>query len=455
MALETAAAIIGILAAAGKVAETLGPYISAFKDVTKNIAAVLSEVNSSRVTLSALHKYLDNLNACSRSRRELIQVDQLIATLTDGVLLFSELEALVLSFVGPDSRCRSRIQWAWNDDKIASLVLRMQNFKTSITVMLNILQWQVSLIFTGSSLTETFSESDMEAFRSRNELFLLTSNLMKTNIELARRIAHLEDCFDTSNTTLDRRPDSLATVKMHAQIDGSTMMQETNDRFGLLPYGTTPGDEQERAFTSSRGHQGDMNMGINFEFEKVLFSSRVYHSAKRQTSDVSFRSSVGRSHAWTAISDISLSNISNVSVIALPLTLKDVSNQQHYTFRPTTVEAEPTIGEGINSDMSAGAGPMVYGVEKEHLLDSQRSLGYLELDEGVAQKLGSRRTIHMEHLPKHTPVQPSAAHVDSMRSKDQGPTKMTLIIKGSASGTMSKIVERVHLIQPSSPVTLR
>jgi len=143
MALETAAAIIGILAAAGKVAETLGPIVSAFKDVSKNIAAVLAEVNSSRIILSALHKYLDNLTSTPRTRRDLIQVDQLVATLTDGVLLFSELEAFVLQFVGTSIGFQSRIQWAWNDEKFATLVSRMQNFKTSMTVMLNILQWQV------------------------------------------------------------------------------------------------------------------------------------------------------------------------------------------------------------------------------------------------------------------------------------------------------------------------
>lgn len=141
MALETAAAIIGILAAAGKVAETLGPIVTAFGDVTKNIAAVVSEVNHSRVILLALSRYLDDLTTSPHIRKELIQVDQLITTLTDGVLLFSELEALILNFVGPGLGFPSRVQWAWNDGKFASLVTRMQNFKGSITVMLNILQW--------------------------------------------------------------------------------------------------------------------------------------------------------------------------------------------------------------------------------------------------------------------------------------------------------------------------
>jgi len=141
MVLEIAAAIIGILAAAGKVAEILDPIVSTFKDVNRNIVAVLTEVNSSRIILSALQVYLEDLSASPHGRRELIKVNQLAATVMDGVLLFSELEELVLPFARPALSLQSRINWAWNDDKFATLVSRVQNFKSSITVMLNILQW--------------------------------------------------------------------------------------------------------------------------------------------------------------------------------------------------------------------------------------------------------------------------------------------------------------------------
>jgi hypothetical protein len=141
MALETAAAIIGILAAAGKVAETLGPVVSAYGEATKNAAAVLSEIKQMRIILSALHTYLDNLPACPPNRKNLIQVDQLVGTLTDGVLLFSELEEVVARLQGPPMDRMSKMRWARNDGKFASLRSRMQCFKGSITAMLNILQW--------------------------------------------------------------------------------------------------------------------------------------------------------------------------------------------------------------------------------------------------------------------------------------------------------------------------
>jgi hypothetical protein len=56
----------------------------------------------------------------------------------------------------------------------------------------------------------------------------------------------------------------------------------------------------------------------------------VYRKARRSTSDVSYRSSVGFSHAWTALSDISLSDVSVITVVALPISSNDLLNGHHY-----------------------------------------------------------------------------------------------------------------------------
>ena len=144
MALEVAASIIGILAAAGKVAETLGPYVSAWKDSTKAVTASLAEVNNITTILSALQGLLDDLSANPQKRKALIQVDQLIAALTDGVLIFSELEALVAHGLhNPKFTLSDQMSWAWKHKEVDSLVARLQRFKSSISVMLNILQWYV------------------------------------------------------------------------------------------------------------------------------------------------------------------------------------------------------------------------------------------------------------------------------------------------------------------------
>lgn len=175
----------------------------------------------------------------------------------------------------------------------------------------------------------------MEAFGARNELLRLTSIILENNAELATRMARLEDYCTISNA-VNRRPDSLATTKRSMQHDSKARLGRTFDTISLAPSDTTAlAGYSSRSFTS-RDRPENASVLYSFEFERVLFSSRVYHRAKRETSDVSFRSSVGLSHALTAISDISLSDISNISLVALPLTLADVSNRQHYTFAPLT-----------------------------------------------------------------------------------------------------------------------
>lgn len=71
---------------------------------------------------------------------------------------------------------------------------------------------------------------------------------------------------------------------------------------------------------------------FEFDFEHDLKLSRAYRHAKRDTMDFSVRSSVARTHAWSSLSGISLSDISHISVLALPLYVEDISNPQHYKF---------------------------------------------------------------------------------------------------------------------------
>jgi hypothetical protein len=144
MVLEVAAAIIGLIAAGGKVVEILAPAISALKDTGRSAAAVRTEVKLASILLAALQRLLDELDKLPRRRRELIQVDQLITTLADGVLLFDELECILQELGSPEQAIINRAKWAMKEKTFVSFCTRLQSFKASISVMLNILQWCVS-----------------------------------------------------------------------------------------------------------------------------------------------------------------------------------------------------------------------------------------------------------------------------------------------------------------------
>ncbi len=71
----------------------------------------------------------------------------------------------------------------------------------------------------------------------------------------------------------------------------------------------------------------------SFDFENDLETSRPYRRAQRETMDFSFRSSIAHTNAWSQFSGLSLSNVSIISAIALPLYLDEIENVQHYDSR--------------------------------------------------------------------------------------------------------------------------
>ena len=87
--------------------------------------------------------------------------------------------------------------------------------------------------------------------------------------------------------------------------------------------------------------------GLGFGFEDDLEASRVYRRAQRDTMDFSFRSSITGRDGWSVFSGLSLSDVSIIAVIALPVYADDLTNPQHYAFGgaeagvPTTTRPDP------------------------------------------------------------------------------------------------------------------
>lgn len=139
--LSVTASIVGLLSAAGQAIQILTPILSALKDTKKVASTVYSELTHLRTVLSALQILFDDLDSVPKARAMLIPIDQLVAVFTDGVILFSELEAVVLPLREPKDSIRSRIQWFQKEGAIQASLSRLQIFRSSISLMLNILQW--------------------------------------------------------------------------------------------------------------------------------------------------------------------------------------------------------------------------------------------------------------------------------------------------------------------------
>ncbi|EXK27470.1 hypothetical protein FOMG_16019 [Fusarium oxysporum f. sp. melonis 26406] len=292
--LSVIASVAGIATAAGEVIKFLGPYTAAAKDAPKIAAEVSSEALAIKTILSGLEQLIDNVSTANVRYASLIQVDQLTAVLLDGVNIFSELLAVLqtlppLEPTSPGGSLWSPIQWVRKKSSLTAIVTRLQAFKSSIVYILCILQ----------------SDSQARAEENQQQLISAVETLLESNPDLSRRMIGMESTIDTMSQR--------ATTQFIAGIDDLERPSTSLQRASLF----------------------------EFEFERDLKSSRVYGQAKRDTMDFSACSSVARTYAWSSLSGISLSDISNISVLALPLYAEDISNPHHYDFGHRTFRSKP------------------------------------------------------------------------------------------------------------------
>lgn len=138
---------------------------------------------------------------------------------------------------------------------------------------------------------------------------------MESNTELKERLRNLEDVID-SRTFIARHSTAGSTLRSRSE-------QNLRNR---------PETNIEMRLTESKhpASSGSLQKSY-FDFEPDLKASRVYRRVKRDTMDYSFRSSVA-SRTWSMFSGLSLSDVSIMSVIALPICSEDLTNPGHYAF---------------------------------------------------------------------------------------------------------------------------
>jgi hypothetical protein len=162
------------------------------------------------------------------------------------------------------------------------------------------------------------SESDREAEQSQQSLLILVQQLVESNVEISRRLKTLETTFETESilTTCFRNGNSVETGESE---------EATTDQPLEISQRTT-------SMILDNSSTGLPSIVFHSAFENDLNDSRVYKRTQPYECDVSFTSSTVRSHSWSVFSGLSLSQISSISVIALPVYSHEISNKEWYEF---------------------------------------------------------------------------------------------------------------------------
>ncbi|KAJ3576221.1 hypothetical protein NPX13_g3770 [Xylaria arbuscula] len=315
--LSIAASVAGLIALSGSIYKIIGDFVERAAHPPQSAHALLLSVSEMRMVLSSVSDLINNFLKYPPKRRALVRLDHLIICLTQAVLSFSELE----KFVTPWVRRPQRSLWQrWKlineDEKISRFNKRLQENKVSITLVLNILQ----------------CESDTDAQQYRISLHEMMERIIDEHKAIRSRIDELGSLLmdaAPSITTTFGRPGAASTI---IEPIAETNMINDDSTSTIRETRSLPLPENKRSshqYSASLPVPVSTALGLSPSLEDELAQSWVYARARRTECDVSFTSQQ-LSGLWSMLSGLSLSQVSNISIIALPITLNEISNSSWY-----------------------------------------------------------------------------------------------------------------------------
>jgi hypothetical protein len=279
--LAIGSAVVGIISASIRIGKPVYDLTISLHDAPASASAVQIELNEIRSALELLQAYLIGAQRTDVARRSLLSLNHIVATLTGCVTTYSALEALVAKCTtnGDIRGAIERVKWVFYEHDIQTVIMRLQSHKLSLTFMLTILQ----------------CESQQQAENNMHRLINMVEAVLERNPDLRTRMDILSADHDNS--------------------------------LGAASHGLRLEGRADSVILPSRPFEDDLN------------SSKVYKRAnERPASLYSLSSTQRESLALSAFSDLSLGNVSMISVLCLPVWSEDLSNAQYFRFGQNGLE---------------------------------------------------------------------------------------------------------------------
>lgn len=326
--LSITASIVGIVAAASKVLSLLGDIT----DAPRSIADLLNEVYDLRLIFCNLESFIDRTRRFDPSRLALIQLGDLVAILTRTVITFSELESIVRPLCDREKLSTWQlVSWRWQQTAALRVLTQLQRHKTSLSLMLQIYQWHVTCpLWSRALLTAaSISVTDLEARQKAGALRDHLEQELDDNQGLADRLAGMElspELEEMSTAVFDMNDASSALQTPGDRQDPTTADLELAKTGAIntdLPLNKPP-DQASTNESEDDDGMTDSEFQLSRAFEVVMFRTWVYRRNEREIVDGVSTINTTRSRAWSILSGITLSKISTLSVVNLPLTQPEV-----------------------------------------------------------------------------------------------------------------------------------
>ena len=200
-----------------------------------------------------------------------------------------------------------------------------------------------TLHYTCCTIDIATSESEFEAQQYLHAIENKFQLVVQQNEAILRRFEQYNLHLEAEDASIRFLCDDVSTIR-----DRRNTLHENH---GSGP----PSPGQIVSEDSTLAQAAAFNAHSSQDFESALKMTRVYRRVRASECDISFRSSAVRSHAWSVLSDLSIGDISVISVLALPISLEEINNiAPHLTFASIlsypgtydTREADETVALG-------------------------------------------------------------------------------------------------------------
>ncbi|KAA8913147.1 hypothetical protein FN846DRAFT_183551 [Sphaerosporella brunnea] len=282
--LSVAASVAGLLQVTTK--------IIGFLSTMSDAPSLARHVQEQTAALTAIFHQLDDFITGAerperKGRKAMIYVNQIVATLTGCVCAFSELEECLASVTISQRRGLTlwdRAKWAAKEGDIQRLLQNLEQHKSSLSLMLTIYN----------------CESNKEAKRSMERVAELMEAILGSNPGLAARMC----------PRLTRARDEVDSSTLCSTSDAATIRSSKSV--------STLGKLRASLFA--------------FEFDRALQQTRVYAKARKDNPmrRPSFETLKTTHSMWSQLTELSLSQVSSIAVIHLPITAAELYNGTPY-----------------------------------------------------------------------------------------------------------------------------
>ncbi|KAI1121242.1 hypothetical protein F5Y10DRAFT_256717 [Nemania abortiva] len=363
--LSVAASVVGLLAAGSKVTSLLFTVITRCKASSALARSILFEVADISAALGHLQDFISNRRKAAAERGNLILLDQLLTTLTGCVTTYSDLQFTLDGLnINADMGTFDRIKWMRQEGSLNTLVQRLQSHKSSLTLMLTIIQ----------------CESMEEAKSSTQKLHDLVEQMLESNRDLSERIRGLE----REGSIISKARSDVIPAENSSTIHRLSAVRES-----VLEFGNA--------------------VVKRFAFEGDLESSRAYKKAIYRYSQLSLTSTALHTTALSVFSKLSLSQVSSVSFYALPVCAVDLHNSELYIFGeegaalPNTPAISssprpPSLYRRQEDRLSLNEGPIIKATSTPSLPRQSRLLGRFAILQRRPAISPPENPVHLTHV---------------------------------------------------------